>query len=144
MLLAAVVAVWGVVVWRIFSPPPSRQLSALPSPASVIPSTPEADTLQLDYLDPFLKKLASQTLSTLRTVQVLPALKPIPPRRERMRLTHVATVTARQKLYILTIGDQQYELSRGEQADGFTLTDCDCDSLYFCKGGITYGIKLCE
>ncbi|WP_307756584.1 hypothetical protein, partial [uncultured Alistipes sp.] len=78
-------------------------------------------------------------------VRSLPAVKTVQPKRERVKAAHLGTVVSGGKpLYILTIGDEQYELFRGEKAAEFVLADCDRDSLYLSKGGVTYGVKLCD
>ena len=55
LLLAAVVAVWGVVAWRILAP--ARPAAPDVRPATDAPAVPQivAETLRLDYPDPFLK-----------------------------------------------------------------------------------------
>ena len=106
LLLAAVVAVWGVVAWRILAPTPAAR--------SVVRRLP-------------------------------PAGKAEPKRRERVQLSHLATVTAGgQALHILTIGGRQYELSLRDTAAGFRLTGADRDSLYLEREGTVYGVKRCD
>ena len=123
LLLAAVAAVWGVVAWKIFAPAGDAVPAARPKPAQVSAALPAADSLRLDYPDPFLKGA---------------------PRRERVKIAHLGTITsAGSPLYILTVGDTQYELTRGDSAGRFALTACDGDSLYLCKDGVTYGVKRC-
>ena len=120
LLLAAVVAVWGVVAWRILAP-------ARPA-------------------DPFLKGVAAPTPAARSVVRRLPpAGKAEPKRRERVQLSHLATVTAGgQALHILTIGGRQYELSLRDTAAGFRLTGADRDSLYLEREGTVYGVKRCD
>lgn len=144
LLLTAVVAVWGIVVWKIFTPtsdnaPVTRKTAPAKDPTS------SADTLQLDYPDPFLKNGVRQPIATTpKIVRGLPAAK-TPFKRERVTIVHLATVASHGcSRYILTIGDDQHELIRGEAAGDFVLTDCDGDSLYLSKAGVTYGVKLCE
>lgn len=61
-----------------------------------------------------------------------------------MKIAHLGTITsAGGPLYILTVGDTQYELTRGDSAGRFAFTACDGDSLYLCKDGVTYGVKRC-
>lgn len=135
LLLAAVVAVWGVVAWRILAP--ARPAAPDVRPATDAPAVPQivAETLRLDYPDPFLKGVAAPT----------PAGKAEPKRRERVQLSHLATVTAGgQALHILTIGGRQYELSLRDTAAGFRLTGADRDSLYLEREGTVYGVKRCD
>ena len=63
----------------------------------------------------------------------------------RAEIVHLGTVRSLGRvLYILTVGERQYELLQGEAAGEFVLTACDRDSLYLCKDGVTYGVKLCD
>ena len=107
--------------------------------------TAPADTLLLDYPDPFLKGAARSAAAVPSVIRGLPAPKPVLPKRERVRIVHLGTVrSAGKRLYILTVGEEQYELSPGESAGEFLFTDCDRDSLYLRRAGVTYGVKLCD
>ena len=112
------------------------------------PAAPQivAETLRLDYPDPFLKGVAAPTPAARSVVRRLPpAGKAKPKRRERVQLSHLATVTAGgQALHILTIGGRQYELSLRDTAAGFRLTGADRDSLYLEREGTVYGVKRCD
>lgn len=144
LLLAAVTAVWGVVAWKIFAPAGDAVPAARPKPAQVSAAPPAADSLRLDYPDPFLKGAPRHVAAVRPAVRSLPAPKAAAPRRERVKIAHLGTITsAGGPLYILTVGDTQYELTRGDSAGGFALTACDGDSLYLCKDGVTYGVKRC-
>ena len=127
LLLAAVVAVWGVVAWRILAP--ARPAAPDVRPAIDTSAVPQivAETLRLDYPDPFLKGVAAPTPAARSVVRRLPpAGKAEPKRRERVQLSHLGTVSAGgQTLHILTIGGRQYELSLRDTAAGFRLTGAD-------------------
>ena len=136
LLLAAVAAVWGLVAWKICAP--AGAPSAAAGPIAPVPAAPvvAADTLLLDYPGPFLKGTARPVVATRAAVR---------PRRGRVESAHLASVRSLGRvLYILTVGERQYELLRGEAAGEFVLTACDRDSLYLCKDGVTYGVKLCD
>lgn len=146
LLLAAVVAVWGVVAWRILAParpaaPDVRPAADAPAPAPIV-----AETLRLDYPDPFLKGVAAPTPAVRSVVRRLPpARKTEPKRRERVQLSHLATVAVGgQALHILRIGEVQYELHEGDAADGWRLARTDRDSLYLEREGTVCGVKRCE
>lgn len=146
LLLAVVVAVWGIVAWKIFASVTETAPAARPKAAVPAVESPVADTLRLDYPDPFLKGVPRQRTSTAATpVRRLPAVKPSPPRRERVKIVHLGTVASGGKrLFILSVGDSQYEIACGAAAGDFVLTGFDRDSLYLRKDGITYGVKQCE
>ena len=146
LLLATVVAVWGVVAWRILAP--ARPAAPDVRPATDTPAVPQivAETLRLDYPDPFLKGVAAPTPAARSVVRRLPpAKKAEPKRRERVQLSHLATVTVGgQALHILRIGEVQYELHEGDAADGWRLVRTDRDSLYLEREGTVCGVKRCE
>lgn len=145
LLLAAVAAVWGLVAWKICAPAGAPSSSA--GPIAPVPAAPAvaSDTLLLDYPDPFLKGAALPVAAARSVVRGLPSPKPAPPRRERVKIVHLGTIrSGGEPLYILTLGEDQYELSRGGSAGEFVLTACDRDSLYLCRDGLSYGVKLCE
>jgi len=147
MLLAAVVAVWGVVAWRIFAPVREAAPAAVPSRTSAPAAATTADTLRLDYADPFLKEAARPHAAAPRPVvrPLPPAKKTVPKPRERTPLVHLATVTSGgHTLHILTIGGVQYELREGDAVDGWRLAGADRDSLYMERAGLTYAVKRCE
>lgn len=144
LLLAAVAAVWGIVAWKIFAPANDVAPASRPGPSAPAPETAPADTLRLDYPDPFLKGAPRPVAAVRSVVRGLPPAKPAPPKRERVKIVHLGTVrSAGKQLYILTVGETQYELTRGESAGGFVLADCDRDSLYLRKEGVMYGVKRC-
>ncbi len=145
LLLAAVAAVWGVVAWRILAPPNPDLPSGLSTPSA--PSAPlrVADTLGLNYPDPFLKGASEPKPVARPAVRRLPPAKRAAPPRERIPFAHLGTVTAAgRSLHILTVGKEQYELSEGDTADGWRLAKADRDSLYLEREGVTYGVKRCE
>lgn len=145
LLLAAVAAVWGVVAWKIFAPASEVVPAAQPKRAAPAAEAVSVDTLRLDYPDPFLKGAPRQVVKPRSAVRGLPPAKTAQPRRERVNMVHLGTIrSAGKRLYILSVGDAQYELAQGESAAGFVLAACDRDSLYLLKSGVTYGVKLCE
>lgn len=145
LLLAAVAAVWGIVAWKVFAPANDEAPASRPGPSRPAPETAPADTLLLDYPDPFLKGVSRSVAAARSVVRGLPPTKLVPPKRERVMIVHLGTVTsAGRPLYILTVGGTQYELTRGESAGDFVLANCDRDSLYLCKEGVMYGVKRCE
>ena len=146
LLLAAGAAVWGLVAWRIIAP--ARPAAPDVRPATDTPAAPQivAETLRLDYPDPFLKGVAAPTPTAPSVVRRLPpARKAEPKRRERVPLVHLAAVTAGGRtLHILTIGGRQYELSLRDTAAGFRLTGADRDSIYLEREGTVCGVKRCD
>ena len=145
LLLAAVAAIWGVVVWKIAVPANDVVSVSCTKPTAVVVEIPAVDTLRLDYADPFLKDVP-RTVTVRAAVRNLPLPKiAVAPKRDRVKIVHLGTVTsAGRPLYILTVGDIQYELTHGGAAGDFVLAECDDDSLYLRKDGVSYGVKLCR
>ena len=121
LLLAAVVAIWG--SWRGDLAPATRRARCPTRDrhSGEVPPQIVAETLRLDYPDPFTEGVAAPTPAARSVVRNLPpAGKAEPKRREQVQLSHLATVTAGgQTLHILTIGGRQYELSLRDTAAGF-------------------------
>lgn len=144
LLLAIVVAVWGVVAWKIFhqSPDVSAVATQPPHTEDTLSGSDE-DTLHCDYPDPFLKNEVQRE----RTKPVIRAL-PQPIRqlhREQVQIEHLGSVSSGNKTcYIVLLNEVQYELHFGESATDFVLTSSDEDSLYFIKQDVRYGVKCCQ
>ncbi len=147
MLLAAAVAVWSVVAWRLLSP------TGHDAPQAPAPAPPPSeyrhvdDTLRADYPDPFLKQGAPQQTATPQSV-----VRPLPPRKKALQrpdrrptLVHLAAITGGGRtLHVLTVDNVQYELHKGDTVDGWRLVAADRDSIYLEREGSTYGVKRCE
>lgn len=145
LLLAAVAVVWGIVAWKIFAPANDAAPAVPPRAAAPVVRLPVADTLLLNYPDPFLKGQVSAAVAAHPVVRSLPPAKVAACKRERVAASHLGTVaSAWGRLYILTVGSEQYEIPCGGSAGDFVLAGCDRDSLYLRKGGVTYGVKLCD
>lgn len=145
LLLVAVAGVWGAVAWRIFAPTHPDTSVVLRAPEVHPQTKPGADTLRLGYPDPFLKSAPHNGSASRILVRRLPLPKAVPSPRERIEIIYLGTVASSVRTFhILAIGGEQYELASGEAARGFVLVDCDCDSLYLRKAGVTYGVKRCE
>lgn len=144
ILLTAVIAVWGIVAWKIFVPASDVATTVLPRPPAPAPAEAVAETLRLDYPDPFLKDAPRHIAGPRSAVRPLSPKKAAPPRRERVQLTHLGTFASNgRRLHILAIGEEQYELSPSDSAGGFLFLSNDRDSLYLSKNGVTYGVKRC-
>ncbi len=144
LLLAAVVAVWGLVAWRILAPAKNSMAAERPKVAAPPPAPAAVEALRLDYPDPFLKGAAASKSAPRPVVRALPSKAPQKPC-ERVAIAHLATIAASgQALHIVAFGTEQYELREGDTAAGFLLQSVDRDSLYFRKDGLTYGVARCR
>ena len=92
LLLVVVAAVWGIVAWKISAPADNMAPAPRSEPSVPVVQTAPADTLLLDYPDPFLKGAARSAAAVPSVVRGLPAPKPVLPKRERVRIVHLGTV----------------------------------------------------
>lgn len=144
MLLAAAVAIWGVIAWRLLAP--ADDPAPLPQPAAprTVPLVPQCDTLAADYPDPFLKPRPSASEKTAQARRTRPAVQPAAVR-ETVACEHMATITVGGKTsYVVSMGDTLHEVRRSESVAGFVVAGDDGDSLYLNRNGIRYGVRLCE
>lgn len=146
LLLAAAVAVWGVVAWKILAPASGRTTPETEMRPAPQPLPRVADTLFANYPDPFLKGAVQEEAVARPALRGLPPVQQLPKRRAGVRIAHWATVAAAggEPRYILSIEDEQYEVRRGDAAGEFVLTGADRDSLYLRRKGVVYGVKRCE
>lgn len=145
-LLIAVVAVWGVVAWKIITPRTSVVQPYSSVPEIVRANKSNKETLQLNYSDPFLKRVSEPVGETRRTVRQLPP-KPKTAKRTPFPVTSIGYVAAgNERLFIVNMKERQYELQLGDTLAGYIFSGYDADSLYFeCKqGDYRKGIKRCE
>ncbi len=147
MLLAAAVAIWGAIAWKLLAPSENRLPPARPEAPRTPLAAPRADTLVADYPDPFLKKIAAEGTAT-----AAPAARPLPQRlptvptpRENIVCEHLASIrSGNRTIHIIALNGEQHEIARGDSAAGFVLSNVDRDSLYLVRRGVKYGVALCE
>lgn len=147
MLLAAAIAVWGAIAWKLLSPDEDIPPAAPHARADDTECEPVADTLIADYPDPFLKTATPQTVTPPKPMRALPERRHAAhsANRENIACEHLGTIRAESRtIYIIEIDGEQYEAKRGDSVAGFVLSDTDRDSLYLMRSGVKYGVKLCE
>lgn len=145
LLLTAVVAIWGTVAWKIAIPRTDIITDSYPQDSSPVTEVFAADTLQLDYPDPFLKESARPQVVKPSVAHENSAVTLARLPREQLDVTHLGTVVfLGKRLYILKIDNVQYEIFNGDTAGEYSLIAYDRDSLYLRKNGVVYGVKLCE
>ena len=75
MLLAAAIAVWGAIAWKLLSPDEDIPPAAPHAEADDTECEPVADTLFADYPDPFLKTSTPQTVTPAKPMRVRQIVK---------------------------------------------------------------------
>ena len=144
LLLVVVAAVWGIVAWKIFAP--ADNMAPAPRSESSVPvvQTAPADTLLLDYPDPFLKG-ASAVTAAVPLCHPRPACPQARSAQTRAGADRSPRNGAlRRKTALYPHGRRAVRTFPGESAGEFLFTDCDRDSLYLRRAGVTYGVKLCD
>jgi phosphoribosylanthranilate isomerase len=146
-LIIAVVIIWGFIVKKIFfsAADNAGTIQTQKSPQSI--STQQADTLYLNYTDPFLKKHAkrrqqkqSATKSTLsqpqqKTVQHV----------NNISLQYVGYVKEKNSgtiSYLIKINGVQHIIKQNDNIDGLKLTKVTADSLFLEKENNKYSIYI--
>lgn len=143
LLIAAVLVIWGVIAWKLFTPSRVETHSAPPSTpkTAVIEQT---DTLWRDYPDPFLKK-SDRTLARAVPTSGKNVSKTRPPDkiREECRIRYIGHIRrGKIRSCIVESGGSHHSLAKGESVDGFLLSKIFPDSLVFTKDGFSYTVGL--
>ncbi len=139
VLIAAVVAVWGFIAWKIFFAKPDNTPAAIQRAPDPKPEDEEDLRLLLDYKDPFLKDAITAKPSVPSApkrqtkASAVPSKKP-DPNRESPPVKYTGTIrTGGRVLYIFEHAGLQQMLSPGEELAGFRLAEAWPDSVKFSK-----------
>jgi hypothetical protein len=139
LLIAAVVAVWGFIAWKIFFTNPDKTPVTIRQIPDSKPQNSEEQPLLLDYSDPFLKNAlapkatVSSASRTIPKAVIAPPKKPTTPK-AKPPITYTGTIkTGGRILYIFEYDGVQQMLSQGEELAGFRLAEGWQDSVRFTK-----------
>lgn len=145
LLLAAVAIIWGVIAWELLSTGSETILPAESVVSHAAVREAVADTLIIDYPDPFLKGHRPKPVTDKTDMRTRHRIGVRSSRREFPACEHIGSVRAGQiTLYIVMLGGEQYEAECGDSVAGFILSGADSDSLYLVRDGVKYGVKLCK
>jgi hypothetical protein len=143
--LAVVAVVWGVIAWKVLSPPEP----AAPPPVAARPAAAKGDvpdTLLLNYRDPFLGAGWAESIVNLPDPGLV--MRPLPPapvikKAVRHNVRYVGRIRRQGTEYSLAeINGTLHTLRPGESADGYVLDSILPDSLIFTFDGETIGFEL--
>lgn len=144
LLLAVVLGVWGVVLWKVFF---TRRDAAIVSPvATVHPVNRNAaiiDTLRLDYRDPFLE-IPPQTVPPLSERATVRSILKQADRSEPEAPTfsYLGVIRKSDKLHFLfTVEGSQVMIRPGESIGEYRLCGGCADSVQFIKGLHSFYLK---
>ncbi len=145
VLIAAAVAVWGFIAWKIFFAKPDDTSAAVQRVPEAKPENDEKPQLLLEYKDPFLKNAAAKphtphvsNISKKNTA--VPSREPNP---ESPPVKYTGTIrTGGRVLYVFEHAGLQQMLSPGEKLDGYQLFETWPDSVRFAKNGELFTVHL--
>ncbi len=144
LLIVAVAAVWGVIAWKVLHPDDAGTGMAQPQPKPAV--TTEADTLQLDYRDPFLggrKPVA--VVPVAASLPVMQAPPPTPKPAVQHNIRYLGRIRRQGVEYSLAeIDGVLHTLRQGETAGAYRLERIFPDSLHFIFEGERCCIKLSQ
>ncbi len=149
LLIAAVLALWGFIAWKIFSRKPDDPLSAVHQRAEVPSSAPREEHLLLDYRDPFLKDAPAAKPQRPEAAATTPketvAVPPKKPDRPLVKpsMKYTGTIgTGGRVSYLLEYDGLQHILVPGGELGEYILTEAGPDSLMLAKGGDVFTVYL--
>jgi hypothetical protein len=120
MLMLAVLAVWGVVLWRVFG----REDASVAAVAGTPVAAGANDTLLLDYPDPFRIEVAVEAPPVVSRQEA-----PAPPPTQH-RLRYMGRISRDGAAYgLVEINGSLHTLRRGEVADGYRVETLWRDSV---------------
>nr|WP_299381230.1 hypothetical protein [Allomuricauda sp.] len=144
MLLAFVLAVWGVIGFKVIkalSPEPEVAHS-MPNVVNVVENKVQRDTFTLyaDYRDPFLG-----TLKTAKPKIKKPrAKKTDTPKKKILYAGLISESGSKGSLFFVTIDGQQHIMSPRQEINGVRLVKGSAKSIQVTYGGINETISLSE
>ncbi len=130
LLIAGVLVIWGVILWKVFSP--KDDATPVQSPQNRVEMTvPAADTLLLNYRDPFLGTAARKPVpKATGTTRVSAPPTPEPQPLVEHQLRYMGSISRGGAPYgLIEINGTLHTLRRGETADGYRLETIWQDSV---------------
>jgi len=147
LLFAIVLVIWGVIVWKLFSP--SRK-EAFPQSIQVsnVVTSEKNDTLKLNYVDPFLKKHESASTQIKKNSSskiFFVDTKHLERSMENCPITYIGYMhQGRNHNGIIKSNGIHHSITTGDIVHGFRLVAMYPDSLIFIKDGLSYTINLVQ
>lgn len=145
LLIIAVTAVWGVIAWKVLSPP--QPDASGPAATRHVPAKDEtADTLLLNYRDPFLSGHRA-TPATQPTGLVMRSLPPGPVAKKAVKhnVRYVGRIRRKGVEYSLAeVNGTLHTMRPGQTADDYRLDKIFPDSLYFTFDGERCCVKISQ
>lgn len=143
LLIAVVIIVWGIIGWRIFSPKDDAAQSP-PAPKKTGVAAQAADTLVLNYRDPFLGA-AAQPKKAAKPPRTPPTAAPKPPPEPAVvhNLRYMGRITKNKAAYgLVEIGGTLNTMKAGETVEGYKLVKLYDDSVRLVWKGGTVTVRL--
>lgn len=130
LLIAGALVIWGIILWKVFSPKDDAAPVPLPQKRSGT-TAPAADTLLLDYRDPFLGTTTRKPVAKpTATAHISTPPPPAPPPPVEHRLRYMGRISRGGVPYgLIEINGTLHTLRRGQTADGYRLETVWPDSV---------------
>jgi type II secretory pathway component PulC len=140
LMLPAVIAIWGIIFYRIFFANAADDVPAMNERTTVIDSkdgnaVPDTFSIIASYRDPFLGKMVSNEVhrNTQQTVNSEPKqIKPVPVQTPWPSVSYSGMIKNRQssvQLAMLQVNGQSYTVKAGEAIEGVKVTKIYRDSV---------------
>ena len=143
LLMVVVAAVWGIVAWKIFAPADNTAPAVRSEPSVPVVQTAPADTLLLDYPDPFLRAVATRPSVPASTSAKAPVRSKAKNERPAAKLACTGRIRKEgTDHYLISIDGRVHLLRQGESAGGFTLRQIRNDSLVMVRDTECYLVKI--
>ncbi len=146
LLLAVVLAVWGVIGWKVLSRGSSGDGGSSPAARVREAAANEPDTLLLDYRDPFLSGQKIAPVANAPDVGlVLAPLPPTPKKAVKHNVRYLGRIRHQGVEHSLVeINNAPHTMRVGDAADDYRLERIFEDSLHFAFDGERCCIKLSQ
>lgn len=147
LLLAVALIVWSVIFYKLSFSKPPRKESCVPDRMVSNKASDKKDSLRLDYRDPFLGSVARVEEVSIQREDFTDIVS----RKSRKykipteELCYYGRITNCKQTYCLIgIGNEYYQMAKGDIKVGFKLTGIYEDSVYLEKQGEVYRIGLLQ
>jgi hypothetical protein len=135
VLIAAVLAVWGVVAWKLFFSSPDLPAVVTAKPTERPQQKPEDDFLLLNYADPFLKN--TEPAVEVLTEQISKPSHSKPAKSlAKPPIKYAGTIKKGGKVtHIFEHAGTLHSMAPGDEFEGYVLAETYADSVRMTKNG---------
>ena len=145
LLVVAVLAVWGIVGWKVLFAKPDTPATVAVQPTKAQPKAPEGDFLLLDYKAPF-RRNAAPAAPTAAPTETPPA-SVLPPKPAKPKspppIIYAGTIDKGGKTsHIFEHAGLLHTISKGDELEGYTLSEIFADSVWIARDGELHTLHI--